>query len=60
LNKRYQATFADILAYAIKKNHDEHDYFPVFLLGNTLQTFVYDRVPNDKSILSTIPGTLVN
>lgn len=60
MNARYQATFANILAYAIKKNHDEHDYFPVFLLGNTLQTFVYDRVPNDKSILSTIPGSFVN
>ena len=34
-NKRYQATFSNVLAYAIARSQ-QADYFPMFLLGSTI------------------------
>ena len=39
-SKRFQAAFGNVLAYAFEHNHDKYDYFPVFMLGSTLQTFL--------------------
>ena len=43
----YEATFSDILTYAIDRNHEKSDYFPVFLIGSSLQTFINNRAPWD-------------
>jgi len=32
----------------------------MFLLGSTIQTFVNNRVPDDTSIFTQLPGYLVN
>ena len=58
-NKRYQATFANALAYTIARSQ-QSDYFPMFLLGSTIQTFINNRVPDDVNIFKSIPGYLVN
>lgn len=60
LNKQYQATFSNILAYAFNRNHEKGDYFPVFLVGNTFQTFINNRVPQDKSTLSLLSHSMIN
>ena len=39
-SKRFQAAFGNVLAYAFEHNHDKYDYFPVFMLGSTFQTFL--------------------
>ena len=59
LNK-FQATFGLILAYAFEHNHDKNDYFPVFMLGSTLQTFLQNRLAQDVLPLSNVPSYLFN
>jgi hypothetical protein len=34
--KKFQAAFGNVLAYAFEHNHDKSDYFPVIMLGSTL------------------------
>ncbi len=59
-NKRYQATLASVVAYAFDRNNAQADYFPVILMNSAFETFINNRVPQDKSILSQLPGSLVN
>lgn len=60
LDKRYDATFSNILAYTFERNHEKGDYFPVIMLGSTLQTFINNRAPQDISLLTQMPQSLVN
>lgn len=59
-NKRYQATLASILEYAFATNVEKSDYFPVIVQNHAFASFLNNRVPNDKSIMSILPGHLVN
>ena len=35
-DKRFAATYANILSYAFEHNHEKSDYFPVIMLGSIL------------------------
>lgn len=39
-SRKFQAAFSNVLSYAFDHNHDKYDYFPVFMLGSTMQTFL--------------------
>lgn len=58
--KKFQVTFGNILSYAFDHNHDKYDYFPVFMLGNTLHTFLQNRLGSDVLPLSQLPSYLFN
>ena len=58
--KRFQATFGTVLSYAFEHNHDKYDYFPVFMLGSTLQTFLDNRLGHDLLPLTQMPLSLYN
>ena len=45
--KRYEAFFSNVLAYAFDRNHQKADYFPVFMMGSSLQSFINNRAPQD-------------
>ena len=46
-DNQFQATFSYIITYTFMKNHDENNYFPIFMMGKSLQSFLKNRVPND-------------
>lgn len=54
-SRKFQSTFGQILAYAFQHNHDLYDYFPVIMLGSTLQTFLSNRLGHDVLPLSQMP-----
>jgi hypothetical protein len=58
--KKFEKFFGYVLTYTFEHNHGKSDYFPVFMLGSTLQTFIDNRAPSDQGILSPLPLYLVN
>ena len=46
-SRRFQSSFGTVLGYAFEHNHDKFDYFPVFMMGSTLQTFLANRLGHD-------------
>ena len=59
-NKRYLATLSEIIHYALITNTEKSDYFPVIVQNHGFTNFLNNRVPNDKSIMTVMPGHLVN
>lgn len=59
-NNRYLATISAIIEYALTTNIEKSDYFPVIVQNHAFAHFLNNRVPNDKSIMSLVPGSMVN
>jgi hypothetical protein len=59
-NNRYLATLANVLEYAFTTNAEDSEYFPVVLQNYAFTSFLNNRVPFDKSIMTLLPGDLVN
>lgn len=39
-DEKYQAAFRTVQRFVTDANQEEHDYFPMFLMGKAAQTFV--------------------
>ena len=35
-------------------NHKQDDYFPIFMMGNSLQSLIKNRVPADKTPMKSM------
>jgi len=50
-NDQYQAAFKSIQKFVSEANKEEHDYFPMFLMGKSAQTFVIQNAAGGKTAL---------
>jgi hypothetical protein len=47
---QYQETFANVMDYVKTKNTEEGISFPLFLMGNSLNTFLKYKIPGNRII----------
>lgn len=51
----YQATFSYIISYIFHRSDVKYDYFPVFMMGNSLQSLVLNRLGSTTILKSISP-----
>lgn len=52
-NKQFQSTFSYIISYMYDRADTFNDYFPIFMMGNSLQSLLANRVSSERSMMRT-------